>query len=158
MLLACERPADQGGECLLIDGRTVHADLSARWREAVVMLSRPGTTFFGADNGHCTQVFMAHPGGRVSVRLRLDDLARWSPLVAPYISCVSEVITRHQHRLRLTPGQGYLLDNHRWLHARARFSGDRQCLRALGEPHTPLACGFAIDPAACALPVTSDAV
>ena len=47
MLLACERPADRGGECLLIDGQMVHADLSTRWHEATVMLSRPHTAFFG---------------------------------------------------------------------------------------------------------------
>ncbi len=115
MLLACERPADRGGECLLIDGQMVHADLSTRWHEATVMLSRPHTAFFGADNGHPTQVFTVHPGRRVTVRLRQDDLARWSPLVTPYLPGLGEAISRCQHRLALTAGQGYLVDNHRGL-------------------------------------------
>jgi hypothetical protein len=157
MLLACERPADQGGECMLIDGQMLHAELSKRWDEATVMLSRPNTAFFGAGNGHSTQVFTVHPGGRVTLRLRQDDLARWSPLVAPYIPCLSEAIIRHQRRLALSAGQGYVLDNHRWLHARKRFSGERRYLRALGEPHIPLAPGFAIAPTIGALPLTSDA-
>lgn len=108
MLLACQRPADQGGECLLADGRAVHADLSTRWHEAAVMLSRPRTVFFGAGDGHCTQVFTVHPGGRVTLRLRQDELARWSPLAAPHLPTLSEVITRHQFRLPLAPGQGEL--------------------------------------------------
>jgi Taurine catabolism dioxygenase TauD, TfdA family len=157
MLLACQRPADQGGECLLADGRAVHADLSTSWHEAAVMLSRPCTAFFGAGDGHCTQVFTVHPGGRVTLRLRQDELARWSPLVAPHLPRLAEVIIRHQVRLPLTPGQGYLLDNYRWLHARTQFTGDRCCLRALGEPRTCLADGFAISPAAALVPVTTEA-
>ena len=157
MLLACQRPADQGGECLLADGRAVHADLSTRSHEAAVMLSRPRTVFFGAGDGHCTQVFTVHPDGRVTLRLRQDELARWSPLAAPHLSALREVITRHQSRLLLAPGQGYLLDNHRWLHVRNQFTGDRSYLRALGEPRIRLANGFAISPAAALVPVTSEA-
>ena len=67
------------------------------------------------------------------------------------------MITRHQSRLLLAPGQGYLLDNHRWLHVRNQFTGDRSYLRALGEPRIRLANGFAISPAAALVPVTSEA-
>src|ERR1700733_4643657 len=44
------------------------------------------TAFFGAGDGHCTQVFTVHPSGRVTLRLRQDELARWSPLAAPHSS------------------------------------------------------------------------
>jgi hypothetical protein len=157
LLLACQRPADQGGECLLADGRAVHADLSTSWHEAAVMLSRPRTAFFGAGDGHCTQVFTVHPGGRVTLSLRQDGLARWSPLASPYLPYLGKAITRHQFRLPLAPGQGYLLDNHRWLHARTQFTGDRCYLRALGEPRAGLADGFEISPGAALVPVTSEA-
>lgn len=157
MLLACQRQADRGGESLLADGRTVHAELSTRWHEAAVMLSRPRTAFFGAGDGHCTQVFTVHPGGRVTLRLRQDELARWSPLAAPHLPCLGEAIARHQFRLALAPGQGYLLDNHRWLHARTQFTGDRCYLRALGELRSALVRGFAVSPAAALVPVTSEA-
>ncbi|HLX50187.1 MAG TPA: TauD/TfdA family dioxygenase [Streptosporangiaceae bacterium] len=144
MMLVCERPADRGGECLLIDGQRLHADLSVQSQEAAVKLSQPRTAYFGAGNGHATQVFTVHPGGRLSIRLRQDDLAHWSPVVAPYVPYLRDAISRHQHRLTLTTGQGYLVDNHRWLHARTGFSGDRRFLRALGDPHIPLAPGFVI--------------
>lgn len=144
MMLVCERPADRGGECLLIDGQQLHADLCVRSREAAVKLSQPGTAYFGAGNGHATQVFTVHPGRRLSIRLRQDDLAQWSPVVEPYVPFLRDAITRHQQRLTLTTGQGYLLDNHRWLHARTRFSGDRRFLRALGDLHISFAPGFAM--------------
>ncbi|MFE4977674.1 TauD/TfdA family dioxygenase [Kitasatospora sp. NPDC056651] len=41
-------------------------------------------------------------------------------------------------RLRLAPGHGVVLDNHRLLHGRTGFSGERLTLRALGDPHPAL--------------------
>ncbi len=40
--------------------------------------------------------------------------------------------------VRLEPGQGYLVDNHWWLHGRTRFEGPREIIRILAD----------IDPAA----------
>lgn len=46
MLLVCSQPADRGGECLLSDGRSVHADLlHRRGGEAADALSRPRTAY-----------------------------------------------------------------------------------------------------------------
>ncbi|MEW1722086.1 TauD/TfdA family dioxygenase [Streptomyces sp. NPDC093109] len=148
MLLVCERDADVGGECLLTDGRAVHAELLAQCPDAVAMLSGPRTVYFGAGNGHLSQVFTAYPGGRVSVRLRQDGLARWSPLVSPYVPYLREAVARHQHTVRLSSGQAYLLDNRRWLHARTEFRGERRFLRALGEPRLSLPEGFTVAPEA----------
>lgn len=152
MLLVCGRAADQGGDCLLTDGRAVHDELWAHHPEAARALSQPRTAFFGtgdgAGGGHATQVFTKHPGGRWSVRLRTDQLARWSPLTQPYLPTLHTAVAAHQVPLRLTAGQGYLLDNTRWLHARAAFTGPRLCWRALGEPRFSLPPGFAgADPA-----------
>ncbi|WP_131742460.1 TauD/TfdA family dioxygenase [Actinomadura roseirufa] len=125
MLLVCGRPAESGGECLLTDGRSVHTDLFTGHPKAAHALSQPRTAFFGAGDGagHPTQVFTACPGGRLAMRLRLDGLARWSPLTQPYLPELQAAATAHQLRLRLTAGQGYLLDNTRWLHARAVNGG-----------------------------------
>jgi hypothetical protein len=43
-------------------------------------------------------------------------------------------INRHTFTVNLRPGQGVLLDNHRWLHARDTFEGPRQLYRLLGNP------------------------
>ncbi|MFJ3804612.1 TauD/TfdA family dioxygenase [Streptomyces sp. NPDC090088] len=146
ILLVCLRPSTTGGETLLTDGREVHTRLMTTSREAAVALSQPRTAYFGAGAGHATQVFTVQPDGRISIRLRQDGLARWSPIVQPYLPALRTAIADTRHRLTLGAGQGYLLDNHRWLHARTRFSGERQLLRALGEPRTPLPTGFAPHP------------
>ncbi|MFI5794070.1 TauD/TfdA family dioxygenase [Streptomyces sp. NPDC051677] len=151
ILLVCEQSASIGGETLLADGRDVHARLVGESREAAVALCQPRTAYFGAGTGHATQVFTVQSDGRISMRLRQDGLARWSPLVQPYLPVLRSAIAAGQHRLMLRAGQGYLLDNHRWLHARTRFTGDRRLLRALGEPRFALPSGFAPHPTAAFL-------
>ncbi|MFG3136590.1 MULTISPECIES: TauD/TfdA family dioxygenase [unclassified Streptomyces] len=143
MLLVCSQPAESGGECLLSDGLRVHADLLEHQAgEAADVLARPRTAYFGAGDGHPTQVFTPHLDGRVSLRLRLDALARWSPLVLPHLFELQAATLRHQQPVRLVPGQAYLLDNERWLHARTGFDGNRVHLRGLGDPHFVLPHGF----------------
>ncbi|MEU1073644.1 MULTISPECIES: TauD/TfdA family dioxygenase [unclassified Streptomyces] len=145
MLLVCANPAAKGGECLLTDGQAVHADLAAHHPEALDLLSTRHTAFFGGGDGHASQVFTRQGPGRVSIRLRLDALARWNPLIEPHLPVLRATIARHQITVPLLAGQGYLLDNSRWLHARNAFTGDRLMWRVLGEPLPglgPLPHGF----------------
>jgi hypothetical protein len=43
-------------------------------------------------------------------------------------------IERHTHTFDLSPGQGYVVDNHRWLHGRDAYHGPRALYRLHGEP------------------------
>jgi hypothetical protein len=70
----------------------------------------------------------------VSVRLRLDELARFSPEAAAAIPELRAAIGRHLLRVPLAPGQGLILSNTRWLHGRTSYFGDRLMLRILGDP------------------------
>ncbi|MBO2454194.1 TauD/TfdA family dioxygenase [Actinomadura barringtoniae] len=146
MFMACARPADRGGECLLTDGRELYNNLWTHRPEAAVALSEPRTAFYGmgdgAGGGHAAQVFTRLPGGRIAVRLRLDALARWSPMVEPYLRDLRAAALQDQVTLPLAAGQAYILDNTRWLHARGAFSGDRRFWRVLGDPRFPLPTGF----------------
>ncbi|WP_433547138.1 TauD/TfdA family dioxygenase [Streptomyces sp. CA-294286] len=153
MLLVCGQPAETGGDCLLVDGRAVHLDLSTRSGTAARALSQRRTAYFGGGDGHPSQVFTVYDDQRVSVRLRLDGLARFSPIVQPHLPLLRTALQYHQVRLPRAPGQGYILDNSRWLHARSAFTGNRLCWRALGQPRFPLPQGFVPAPAARTVPV-----
>lgn len=142
MLLVCARPADTDGECVLADGQLVHSRIREEEPDALQALSQLRSAYFGNGDGHASQVFTPHADGTVALRLRQDSLARFSPLVQPYLPRLRTAIAAEQIRLPLLSGQGYLLDNWRWLHARAAFCGDRVCWRALGEPRFPLPRGF----------------
>ena len=63
----------------------------------------------------------------------------FSPDVAEWIPQLTAAINRHSFTMTLQPGQGVLLDNHRWLHARDTFEGPRQLYRLLGNPLPSLA-------------------
>ncbi|MGP4112346.1 hypothetical protein ACTWP5_15715 [Streptomyces sp. 4N509B] len=139
----------------LTDGRDVHADLARQRPNAAAAFADPRAAFFGGADGVFAPVFAFSAEKRVTLRLRQDDLVRWNPLTEPHVASLRAAIARHRQPLALTAGQGYLLDNHRWLHARARFDGDRLCYRALGMPRFPLPHGFA--PAgAASTPVRDD--
>ncbi|MDX3351381.1 TauD/TfdA family dioxygenase [Streptomyces sp. ME02-6979A] len=142
MLLVCQQPAASGGDVLLTDGRALHALLLERAPRALEMMALPGTAFYGNGGGHPSQIFTRHRGERVSIRLRQDALAAFSPLLTPHLPHLRTAIEALQQCVTLDAGQGYLIDNSRWLHARTGFSGDRVCLRALGDPRTPIPPGF----------------
>ncbi|GJF21026.1 TauD/TfdA family dioxygenase [Streptomyces sp. HO565] len=142
MLLVCQQPAASGGDVLLTDGRALHALLMERAPRALEVMAVPGTAFYGDGGGHPSRIFTRHRGERVSIRLRQDALAAFSPLLTPHLPHLRTAIEALQQRVTLDAGQGYLIDNSRWLHARTGFSGDRVCLRSLGDPRTPIPPGF----------------
>ncbi|MER5617737.1 TauD/TfdA family dioxygenase [Streptomyces sp. NPDC002215] len=142
MLLVCLRPAVTGGMALLTDGQAVLDHLVTHAPGAAAHLSLPGTAFFGDGGGHPSQIFTRHPDGRVSLRFRQDDLVQFSPLIERFLPDLRAAISAHEKSVVLSQGQGYLIDNGRYLHARTAFSGQRLCVRALGEPLFPLQTGF----------------
>jgi alpha-ketoglutarate-dependent taurine dioxygenase len=137
MMLTCAAQAQVGGASRFTDGRAVHEDLTATCPESMQALSRPRSVLFGGAAGHLGAVFTTVPGpgpARLAMRLRLDDLVSFSPDVAEWIPQLTASINRHTFTVTLQPGQGVLLDNHRWLHARDTFEGPRQMYRLLGNP------------------------
>jgi hypothetical protein len=144
MMLACISPAAAGGESALVDGRAIYDDLAVRKPEAVGALSDERAGLFGGQNGVLGPVFQHHPQGRVSLRLRLDDLVRWNPLAKRFVPYLVESIARHRQCFSLAAGNAYLIDNHRWLHGRTTFVGSRLLYRALGNPFTAMPEGFRI--------------
>ncbi|GLW74713.1 hypothetical protein Kpho02_70100 [Kitasatospora phosalacinea] len=141
ILLACARAGDEGGESLLVDGQAVLAELTAHHPAALEALSVDRAAYFGGSGGHFTPVLQPLSDGRWRLRLRQDDLARFSPDAETHLPALRRAIDRNTVRLRLTPGQGVVLDNHRLLHGRTAFLGERLILRALGEPHPTLGLG-----------------
>jgi alpha-ketoglutarate-dependent taurine dioxygenase len=78
------------------------------------------------------------------MRFRHDDLARFSPAVISILPQLLELIHARTRRFTLNPGQGYILQNGRWLHGRTAFVGRRQMYRVLGHPHPPYRLGRSI--------------
>lgn len=144
LMLMCLTPAHHGGESVLIDGRAVAEELSLAAPETWSALSAPRTAYFGGSSGYVGAVFEPASPETWTIRLRLDELIRFAPRTVRHVEILREVMDRHTMVLRLGKGQGFILDNTRWLHGRRSFTGPRVMLRALSERHThlPLERGF----------------
>jgi alpha-ketoglutarate-dependent taurine dioxygenase len=137
MMLTCAVQARVGGASRFTDGLAVRDDLAVSCPKSLPALSRARSVLFGGAAGYLGAVFTSVPGpgpARVAIRLRLDDLVSFSPDVAEWIPQLTASINRHSFTVTLRPGQGVLLDNHRWLHARDTFEGPRRLYRLLGNP------------------------
>jgi alpha-ketoglutarate-dependent taurine dioxygenase len=144
LMMACAQAADQGGECIVVDGAAVYGDLAENEPDALEALSAPRSALFGGAAGYLGSVFAVQPDGRVSVRLRLDELARFSPDVAQWRAALRSTIDRHATTVPLRAGEGYVLDNSRWLHGRRAFTGNRVHYRITADPlpHLAVPTGF----------------
>jgi len=143
LLMSCGRSATHGGDCVVVDGKTVYDELAEHHPQAAAALRAPRSAYFGGAGGHLGSVFTS-VGIRMTIRLRLDDLVQFSPAAGRWLPVLREVIDRHARTFRLDPGQGYVLDNHRWLHGREAFTGRRVMYRVTGNPlpHLGIAPGF----------------
>lgn len=133
LMMSCGRASSTGGECVLIDGAAVYNDLAENQPEALRALSTSRSALFGGATGYLGSVF-TEVGDRMVVRLRLDELAQFSPEATRWLPALRATIDRHANILTLKAGQGYILDNHRWLHGRRAFIGQRVMYRVIGNP------------------------
>lgn len=98
------------------------------------MLSAPRSVLFGGATGHLGSIFANTNDGHVTIRLRMNDLVRFSPEVTAFLPELRAAIDRHALTFTLNNGQGYILDNHRWLHGRGAFTGQRVMYRVNANP------------------------
>ncbi|TDC76314.1 hypothetical protein E1285_40190 [Actinomadura sp. 7K507] len=133
-LLTVQAPA-QGGEALLADlAPAIHRltrlpDLAEACRSAVLV---------SADR----QAPVLEPLGPAGYRFRYrnDAIAR-----SRLLSSCGWPVLEELRKLRNTPrvvrmsaGDGYIVHNHRYLHGRRSFSGDRQMIRLLASSDIPV--------------------
>ncbi|MGW3808729.1 TauD/TfdA family dioxygenase [Micromonospora sp. NPDC005113] len=134
LMLACLRPAQTGGRSHLVDGRDLYDEIARTEPAMLAALSTPRSAYFGGGSGHLGAVFEQTPEGRIAVRLRLDELARFAPMLVPFIDRLRALVQLQTIPVDLREGHGCILLNDRWLHGRTRFTGDRLMLRIIGDP------------------------
>jgi alpha-ketoglutarate-dependent taurine dioxygenase len=135
LLAVCGRPAQEGGASKLTDGLAVYQQLAAASPPAAAAFTQPRSVLFGGASGYLGEVFTPGPAPpRLQLRLRLDDLVAFAPDLQPHLPLLHAIIDRNTLTVPLAAGEGYVLDNHRWLHARETFTGTRTLYRMLGNP------------------------
>lgn len=139
LMAVCAQPAATGGASRFADGLAVLSELAATWPQAMAALARPRSVLFGGADGYLGAMLTPVRGltsatARLQLRLRLDDLVTFAPDLRPWLPAVRAAVARHTITVPLAASQGYILDNHRWLHAREQFTGTRILYRVLGDP------------------------
>ena len=104
LVLGCSQPATSGGQCVLIDGQAVYDTLADTAPGALAALCTPRSVLFGGASGHLGAIFTEYDGGRVTIRLRQDDLVHFSPEVSRWLPTLRAAIARHMHELDLSAG------------------------------------------------------
>src|SRR6266496_1174435 len=154
LTMSCGQPANSGGECVVIDGKAVHDDLAESNPKALRAMNGPRSVLFGGAAGYLGSIF-TKVDDRIAIRLRLDELAQFSPEVARWIPALRATIDRHATMVRFAAGQGYILDNYRWLHGRRAFSGQRVMYRVNGNPRSDLGLTPGFQPGHIPAPTSS---
>jgi gamma-butyrobetaine dioxygenase len=138
-VLGCVRPANDGGESILVDGFQAATQLRASDPEAFDLLSRYAQDFNRIHPGILDQrgrqpmIVLDDRGAVVGIRFHTraaGPLNLPTDVVKPYYAAHRRLCERvfdpaNQLRFQLNAGDALLFDNHRVLHARAAF-GDPQ--------------------------------
>lgn len=144
VMLVCAVPAGEGGTTEAIDGAGSLRLAGGRSARSVAGVADAA---IGAVREGCGSSRVGIRAGRRRWRVhpfRHDDLARFSPAVTAVLPQFLEVIRTRTVRFMLGPGQGYVLQNGRWLHGRTGFSGRRRMHRILGEPYPAARLGGSV--------------
>jgi alpha-ketoglutarate-dependent taurine dioxygenase len=126
-----ESQSSVGGASTFVDGHRLIEDLSTHEPDSIRILTRPKSVIFRSEDGLREGEIVELSGEKLRLRFRFDRMVYFAPDVAELIPRLNDLIREQAKLVRLRAGEGYLVDNHRWLHGRTHFSGRRSCYRIL---------------------------
>ncbi|KAJ0416569.1 hypothetical protein BJY00DRAFT_326198 [Aspergillus carlsbadensis] len=146
-----KRKSTTGGESMLADTTRILKDIKDQGDGLYELVTSPKHASFRSDDG----VFVPRPIFEESsglFRFRFDDNIQLSASLVVRFQQLLDILYRNSFAVALQEGQGYLLDNHRFLHGRTAFTGSREMLRALinlPRPQPAVTILFDIDGTLC---------
>lgn len=143
VLIGCFEQATNGGETLFCDGKALAQRLQQNNLEAWRALSMPQSACFGRPGyQHNSAIFSVESS--VVMRFRTDPWGFYNAQVWKHLPTLLDLIHAHTTSVRLEAGQGYLVNNLRWLHgARLGQGGRRHIVRTMIM--CPQTTGFTLD-------------
>lgn len=147
-VLACIRPADTGGDSILVDGVGIAHKLRAQNPESFQLLAQWNHHYVrfhpGKLNQHAYAPIIALDDDgevsgirlhtRASAPLDLPEDIMEDYLIAYHRLCALMMAPENQLHLKLDAGDAIIFDNHRALHARTEFSDRQRHLQICGVP------------------------
>ena len=141
----CGQAAIKGGETLLVDMKEVYEELLHSWPGVAQDLSGPGSMIFGFGRGRYAGSVFEHVGNnRILCRFRADGAGFSDVRIGTSMQILMDLLERYCVKLKLESGQGYVINNGRWLHGRSSFVGHREFMRILVNAHDPAVPSYRI--------------
>ncbi|MCK8494901.1 MULTISPECIES: TauD/TfdA family dioxygenase [Spirosoma] len=130
--LLCIKTAAHGGDTILADGKEIYDVMKNRFPSELSLLEQPDGAIFGrGSHQYSSAIFNSQGSASKYIRFRYDDIAYFSAEIIQALSVFLTLVYQCQHVFKLDNGQGYIVQNGRWLHGRHSFEGDRLMNRAL---------------------------
>ncbi|MDR2248961.1 TauD/TfdA family dioxygenase [Acinetobacter sp.] len=126
-----ESQSHNGGSSLFVDSHLVFEELSVINPEATQILTRPNSVIFKSEKGLLESSIFEIDQQNLYVRFRFDKMVYFSTEVSQVMPDLLKMIEKCTIRRKLGAGNGYILNNRRWLHGRTHFFGDRSAYRLL---------------------------
>ena len=126
VLLSCQKLAPKGGHSTFVDGLDLYKRIARDKPELLKHLMADDAALFGEPRGeHTTKPVFSARAGYISISFRHDRLVEYSKEVTENFDYLKSAIDSLTTSVKLRPGQGYILNNHRYIHGRSSFEGDR---------------------------------
>jgi alpha-ketoglutarate-dependent taurine dioxygenase len=121
----CVHSSNSGGEVLLCDGHTIfsylmeHSPLTCK-----ALMESDAGEFSDTVDTYIGPIFKLD-NGKIFLRFRRDNCVKFKTLFHNHIHTLYEAIDLYTFKVNTKPGEGYVIDNTRWLHGRTAFEGNR---------------------------------
>lgn len=136
VLMVCGKVAEQGGLSVLVDGKAVYEALNRQHPSILNRLKASNSVIFGLEPEYKGAIFEKISNDNYIIRFRFDKWVRFCASLAQDLPILLRSIEAHSFPLALQNGQGFIIQNGRWLHGRSAFTGDRLIYRVLVDVTT----------------------
>lgn len=131
LILYCKYQSGQGGETTLIDTKKILSSLIEKFGLKFPLLEKNNTIFSDNIEMHKGNIFEVLEDGSYFTRFRNDKFAYFNSEVINILPEFYRLIKENTFTLKLEEGQGYIINNGRYLHGRNGFNGSREMWRIL---------------------------
>ncbi|KAL5360944.1 Clavaminate synthase-like protein [Aspergillus floccosus] len=130
LMSALQTKSTTGGESIFVDTKLVIKTIKEQNPSLYIFITSPKHISFRTDEGQ----FVPRPIYDEQAdlfRFRFDDGIQFSASENSRAFELLDTMSRNAFYVSLEPGQGYVIDNHRFLHGQTSTSGPRELLRVL---------------------------
>jgi alpha-ketoglutarate-dependent taurine dioxygenase len=118
-----------GGETLLLDGKNLYQEIKKEYPQHLKILLDKIAMFSDGINSYISPIFKKQKNGDITIRFRDDNCVSFSDEAKPAVTILQKLISEKSVSYSFEAGEGYLIDNTRWLHGRNAYSGHRLICR-----------------------------